>query len=101
MTELILSADVSCLPDRHMVSVMPDLNRRGRVVFDEEAFKAIAKDARTVADRTAALGVNYRTYRRLVTGEIQPGEHVLAAFLARWPDVDPRKVFRWVPERAA
>lgn len=70
----------------------------GRVLFDEEAFAALVPHCTDPRQRAAELGVHDTTYGRLVTGAIEPGEAVFKAFMARFPKVDPRTVFRYDPE---
>jgi hypothetical protein len=65
------------------------------VVFDEEAFRKLTPKCADDRQRAAELGVHERTYIRLKMRDIEPGEDVLRAFLANFPQVDPRKVFRY------
>jgi len=85
---------------------MPSANPPGRLVFVEQEFRKIAAGCSDDRSRAAALGIHESTYARLKRGEIEPGEVVLKAFLARFPDEDIRRVVRYVvgaerPERAA
>lgn len=82
---------------------MPVPTLPGKVRFNEDGFRTIT-DALGCTDdrqRAAALGVSESTYSRLVSGEIEPGERVIRAFLARFPQVDPRQVFRYDPNATA
>lgn len=65
------------------------------VVFVEEAFQALTPNCTDDRQRAAELGVHERTYTRLKMRDIEPGEDVLRAFLANFPNIDPREVFRY------
>jgi hypothetical protein len=68
------------------------------VVFDEAAFRELAPSAANDRQLAAKLGVHERTYIRLKMRDIEPGEDVLRGFLANFPNVDPRTVFRYDAE---
>lgn len=67
----------------------------GRLLFDEGAFQELTPNCTDDSERAAALGVHITTYGRLVAGVIEPGEQVFKAFMARFPQADPRRVFRY------
>lgn len=78
---------------------MTEQQQSGRLVFDDVAFRSLVDPKGDCDDEQLAahLGVHRTTYARLRTGEFEPGEVVLRALLARFPDVDPRRVVRYQP----
>lgn len=78
---------------------MPVSTLPGRLVFNEAEFRAIV-DRRGLGNDgyAAALGVHRITYSRLASGAIEPGEAIFRAFMARFPDIDPRQVFSYDPD---
>lgn len=77
---------------------MPAPRSPGMVVFDEAAFRELAPTCANDRQLAAELGVHERTYIRLKMRDIEPGEDVIRGFLANFPHVDPRRVFRYDPE---